>query len=224
MYVKRRHRATVRVRDRCCFRRKLLGQRRCRLAAIVAAVAVAPIASRPAAADAPDQNRPGSTSEARPAPPRAPCFRKAGFDSGCGAAAHAPRRWTCLHQIWYTSAVTSPDKVAVARFFRLASGREPAREWLRELTGEDRKTIGRDLMKIEFGWPCGPPLCRPLTGHPGLYEVRSRLTDGRNARLFFTVSAGIMVLLHGFIKKSRATPERELKLAERRRRDYERNG
>ena len=120
--------------------------------------------------------------------------------------------------------MTSPDKVVVARFFRLASGREPVREWLRDLLAEDRKLIGRDLMKIEFGWPCGPPLCRPLTGHAGLYEVRSRLTGGRNARVFFIVSAGIVVLLHSFIKKSRATPERELKLAEQRRRDYERNG
>ena len=88
---------------------------------------------------------------------------------------------------------------------------------------DDRKSIGRDVMKVEFGWPCGPPLCRPLTGYSGLYEVRSRLTDGRNARVFFTVSEGTMLLLHGFIKKSRATPEKELKLAERRRRDYERN-
>ena len=117
-----------------------------------------------------------------------------------------------------------PDKVVVARFYRLASGRVPVREWLRELSPEDRKSIGRDLMKIEFGWPCGPPLCRPLTGHAGLYEVRSRLTDGRNARVFFTVSAGIMVLLHGYMKKSRATPDEELRLAERRRRDHERNG
>ena len=132
--------------------------------------------------------------------------------------------WICLHQIWYIRAMATPDKVLVARFYRLASGREPAREWLLELSAEDRKSIGRDLMKIEFGWPCGPPLCRPLTGYAGLYEVRSRLTDGRNARVFFSVSDGIMVLLHGFIKKSRATPEKELKLAERRRKDYERNG
>ncbi len=132
--------------------------------------------------------------------------------------------WIDLHQIWYICAMALPDKVLVARFYRLASGREPAREWLLELSAEDRKSIGRDLMKIEFGWPCGPPLCRPLTGYAGLYEVRSRLTDGRNGRVFFTVSDGIMVLLHGFIKKSRATPEKELKLAERRRKDYERNG
>ena len=120
--------------------------------------------------------------------------------------------------------MTPPDKVIVARFFRLPSGREPVREWLREFSIDDRKSIGRDLMKVEFGWPCGPPLCRPLTGYAGLYEVRAKLADGRNVRVFFTVSEGIMVLLHGFIKKTRATPARELKLAERRRREHERNG
>ena len=129
-----------------------------------------------------------------------------------------------LHQIWYIHQMTPPDKVIVARFYRLASGREPVREWLREFSIEDRKSIGRDLMKVEFGWPCGPPLCRPLTGYTGLYEVRSRLSGGRSIRVFFAVSEGIMLLLHGFIKKSRVTPEKELKLAERRRREYERNG
>ena len=79
-------------------------------------------------------------------------------------------------------------------------------------------------MKVELGWPCGPPPGRPPTGYSGLYEVRSRLSGGRSARVLFAVSEGIMVLLHGFIKNSRVTPEKELKLAERRRRDYERNG
>ena len=120
--------------------------------------------------------------------------------------------------------VMPSNKVVVARFFRLASGREPVREWLRELSADDRKLIGRDLMKVEFGWPCGLPLCRPLTGHAGLFEVRSKLTGGRSARVIFTVSTGVMLLLHGFIKKSRATPHGELELAERRRRDHERNG
>ena len=94
-----------------------------------------------------------------------------------------------------------PDKVIVARFYRLASSSEPVREWLREFSIEDRKSIGRDLMKVEFGWPCGPPLCRPLTGYTGLYEVRSRLSSGRSIRVFFAVPEEIM-LLHGFIKKA----------------------
>ena len=116
--------------------------------------------------------------------------------------------------------MTRSEKVLVARFFRLASGREPVRDWLGALPREDRRLIGRDLMKVEFGWPCGPPLCVSLTDYPGLREVRSSLNDGRIARVFFTVSGGSMVLLHGFIKKTQASPVRELKLAERRLKAY----
>ena len=78
-------------------------------------------------------------------------------------------------------------------------------------------------MKVEFGWPCGAPLCRSLSGYTGLYEVRSRLSARRIARVFFIVAEQNMVLLHGFIKKSQATPLQELKLAERRAKEYYRS-
>jgi hypothetical protein len=32
-----------------------------------------------------------------------------------------------------------------ARFYRLDSGKEPVREWLKELEPEDRKAIGEDI-------------------------------------------------------------------------------
>ena len=116
--------------------------------------------------------------------------------------------------------MTPPQKTIVARFFRLPSGREPVREWLGKLSREDRRLIGQDLMKVEFGWPCGPPLCVSLTGYSSMYEVRSNVTAGRIARVFFIVSGRTMVLLHGFIKKSRATPTKELALANRRMKEY----
>ena len=47
------------------------------------------------------------------------------------------------------------EKTVVARFYRLASSREPVREWLAGLPREDRRLIGRDAMRVEFGWPCG---------------------------------------------------------------------
>ena len=120
--------------------------------------------------------------------------------------------------------MTAPQKTIVARFFRLPSGREPVREWLGKLSREDRRLIGQDLMKVEFGWPCGPPLCASLTGYPGLYEVRSNVTGGRIARVFFIASGGTMVLLHGFMKKTRATPAKELGVANRRMKEYISNG
>lgn len=101
-----------------------------------------------------------------------------------------------------------------AYFFRLDSGREPVREWLQHLDPAARKTIGEDIKDVEFSWPIGMPLVQPLGS--GLWEVRSNLRDGRIARVLFCVAGGHMVLLHGFVKKSRKTPLPDLQLAIRR--------
>jgi phage-related protein len=98
-----------------------------------------------------------------------------------------------------------------ARFYRLNSGREPVREWLKELDAEDRKIIGEDVKDVEFSWPIGMPLVRSLGS--GLWEVRSNLTGGKIARVIFTEEQGAMVLLHAFIKKSQKTSKKDLDLA-----------
>lgn len=63
------------------------------------------------------------------------------------------------------------------------------------------------------------PYCRPL-GH-GLWEVRSDLTGNRIARVIFCIMDGEMVLLHGFVKKTRKTPAQDLTLAHRRKQEIE---
>jgi len=118
--------------------------------------------------------------------------------------------------------VSQVQKVITATFFRLSSGKEPVRDWLLELPDADRKIIGGDLMAVEFGWPCGEPLCKSLSGYAGLREVRSSLSDGRIARVFFYVSGSAMVLLHGFVKKMQKTPDKDLKLANKRKKEHKR--
>jgi phage-related protein len=98
-----------------------------------------------------------------------------------------------------------------ARFYRSDNGREPVREWLKALDPDERKMLGEDIKDVEFSWPIGMPLVRSLGR--GLWEVRSSLTRGRIARVIFCVEQGGMVLLHGFIKKTEKTPEREIDLA-----------
>jgi antitoxin HicB len=39
-----------------------------------------------------------------------------------------------------------------------AAGREPVREWLLELSSEDRKIIGKDILVVHYEWPLGLPL------------------------------------------------------------------
>ena len=46
----------------------------------------------------------------------------------------------------------------------------------------------------------------------GLWEIRSKL-ENRIARVLFALEKGEMVLLHGFIKKTQKTPQRELEVA-----------
>ena len=99
-------------------------------------------------------------------------------------------------------------------FFRTEAGSEPVREWLKKLSAQDRKTIGENIKTVQFGWPLGMPLVRKMG--KDLWEVRIHL-EGRIARVLFTVDEGVMVLLHGFIKKSQDTPLNDLKLAEGRR-------
>lgn len=104
-----------------------------------------------------------------------------------------------------------------AAFHQLPSGREPARDWLKALDDEDRKIIGEDIKDVEFSWPIGMPLVRPLG--KGLWEVRSDITQGRIARVLFCIREGRMVLLHGFIKKTQKTPDADIELATKRRKE-----
>jgi phage-related protein len=92
-------------------------------------------------------------------------------------------------------------------FFRTEAGGEPVREWLKAMTpASDRTQIGVDIALVESGWPIGMPVCRPLKH--GLFEVRSNLSHGRIARVIFCIDRRQrMVLLHGFVKTTRATPD-----------------
>jgi phage-related protein len=107
----------------------------------------------------------------------------------------------------------SPPEVPV-RFYRTETGKEPVREWLRSLDEGDRRAIGLDLMRVQFGWPIGMPLVRSLKD--GLWEVRSSLPSQRIARLVLYFHDGMLVVLHGFIKKTQKTPADDLALARRR--------
>jgi phage-related protein len=95
-------------------------------------------------------------------------------------------------------------------FFRTEQGSEPVREWLLSLEKHERKIIGDDVLKVQYCWPIGKPLVGSLG--KGIWEVRSRLGD-RIARVLFCVELQTMVLLHGFIKKTRKAPRYELELA-----------
>jgi phage-related protein len=110
-------------------------------------------------------------------------------------------------------------KKVPAAFYQLASGREPVKEWLQELSKEDRKIIGADIATVEYGWPIGMPTCRPVGD--GLWEVRSNLESHRIARVIFCIFDRHIVLLNGFTKKTQKTPTEEIALAKKRKKELE---
>ena len=111
----------------------------------------------------------------------------------------------------WSVALEKQGKRVPAIFYRTEAGGESVREWLKGLPSEDRKRIGEDIKTVEFGWPVGMPVCRPLGD--GIYEVRTSLAQNRIARvLFYIDKKSRMVLLHGFIKKTQKTPDEDLEL------------
>ncbi|HXN48122.1 MAG TPA: type II toxin-antitoxin system RelE/ParE family toxin [Bryobacteraceae bacterium] len=114
---------------------------------------------------------------------------------------------------------TPPQKIPLV-FFRTEAGIEPVREWLKGLPEAERQAVGKDLLRAQWRWPVGMPLCRPLGS--GLWEVRTDLPTRRTARVLLCVYREHLIALHGFVKKTRATPDRDLTLARRRQKELER--
>src|SRR5437588_12388159 len=80
-----------------------------------------------------------------------------------------------------------PRKIPLI-FYRLRPGSEPLRECLKGLPEAERHAIGKDLLRAQWRWPVGMPLCRPLGN--GLWEVRADLPTKRTARVLLCLYRG----------------------------------
>jgi phage-related protein len=67
---------------------------------------------------------------------------------------------------------------------------------------------------MEFGPDLRMPHSRAMGD--GLFELRPRGREGIGRALYCFVVGGRFVIVHAFIKKSQATPERELRIARKR--------
>lgn len=104
-------------------------------------------------------------------------------------------------------------------FYQAVSGNEPVRDWLIGLPLPNRREVGLDLQRVQYRWPVGMPLVRPLG--KGLFEVRTPLPDGTTARVMICFHDGAVFALHGFIKKTQATPASDLEIARKRQKDVQ---
>ncbi len=67
----------------------------------------------------------------------------------------------------------------------------------------------------------GPNLGMPYTKAmgEGLFEIRARGSEGIGRAFFCCMKGRRIVILHGFVKKTQATPVKELRLAKQRMKD-----
>ncbi|MGB6690143.1 MAG: type II toxin-antitoxin system RelE/ParE family toxin [Terracidiphilus sp.] len=111
-----------------------------------------------------------------------------------------------------------PHKIPLI-FYRSSIGTEPVREWLKGLPEVERHAIGADLLRAQWRWPIGMPLCRAMGD--GIWELRTDLPTRRTARVLISLYREHLVALHGFVKKTRTTPDEDLALARKRRKELQ---
>jgi len=104
-------------------------------------------------------------------------------------------------------------------FFETENGKQPVRDFFRELSKGDQKEIGADIRVVQDHFPIGLPLVRKLK--PELWEIRSYIKDGIS-RVFFTFFSKRIILLHAFVKKMQKTPLKEIDVAIERLKEFKR--
>jgi phage-related protein len=104
-------------------------------------------------------------------------------------------------------------------FYRDKNGREPLTKFLNDLPLKTRARVVKliDLL-AEYGVLLKEPYTRQIKGK--IRELRMRDNMGHIRVFYFTFTGKRIVLLHGFLKKTDKTPERELVLAEKRMKDF----
>jgi hypothetical protein len=93
-----------------------------------------------------------------------------------------------------------PKKIPLI-FFRTAAGSEPVREWLKGLPEAERQAIDKHLLRAQWRWPVGMPLCRPMGS--GLWEIPADLPTKRPARVLYAFTASALSRCTGLSKNAR---------------------
>jgi phage-related protein len=80
-----------------------------------------------------------------------------------------------------------------------------------------RKEIGKAIFDLQSGESLTMPLSRPMPSvGRGVCELRVRDRSGIFRVFYYAQSARGILVFHAFVKKTQATPQRELGLARRR--------
>lgn len=106
-----------------------------------------------------------------------------------------------------------------AIFYQKEDGTEPAKEFLLGLDKPMRAKMLRAIVMLQdLGYDLREPYSKPIGD--GIFELRARAGTNISRVLYFFVVGQRAVLTNGFIKKTQKTPEKEIELAQKYRKDY----
>jgi len=102
------------------------------------------------------------------------------------------------------------------KFYQKANGDIPVKDFLESLSEKHR---AKAYWEIELLAEYGPALKEPYVKHieksapKSIWELRIKF-GGDASRIFYFLSAGSrFIMLHGFLKKTRKTPKKEIETA-----------
>jgi phage-related protein len=109
-------------------------------------------------------------------------------------------------------------------FYHLESGRCPVVEFLDTLTDKQFEKVSFVLDLIEQLDFIPQEYFKKLKGSDDIWEVRVQYGNNIFRLLGFFEAHNIVILNHAFTKKTQKTPAREINIAEKRKREYLKEG
>jgi phage-related protein len=106
------------------------------------------------------------------------------------------------------------------QFYRTAAGACPVEEFLDELNAKQAQKVLWVLKAVQELPQVPKQYFKKLEGTDGLWEVRAEFGGDAFRLLGFWDEGRLVILTNGFAKKTQKTPEREIALAEQRKRDH----
>ena len=105
-------------------------------------------------------------------------------------------------------------------FYRTESGGCPIEEFLNALTSQQAQKIAWVLQLIEELDMVPVQYFKKLVNTDGVWEIRVPFGGNIFRLLGFLERGNVVILTHGFQKKTQKNPKKEIKLAENRKKEY----
>jgi phage-related protein len=105
-------------------------------------------------------------------------------------------------------------------FYTTEDGKCPIAEFLDSLSGKQAQKVAWVLQLIEELDKIPTTYLKKLVNTDNIWEVRIQVGGNIFRLLGFFDGDNLVVLNHGFQKKTQKTPPKEIKIAENRRKDY----